>query len=171
MRPFRNSGWRYLKTFESIIPVSGAKGKHVFAPTLATVSSAEFDDDNGKEVELGSIVKGIGSGGEGSNSVLDHGANIDIDQGGDFVNKMNVKRKYPTIKDDATSLTTDATGLPPSVSSTSLGPARKKTSLTLGLRSKQSSKSRTRISSKLSTGVVALALPAVPKVLRGPFLV
>jgi hypothetical protein len=134
-----------------LITVSGAKGKHVFAPTLATASSAEFDDDDGEEVELGSIVKGIGSGGEGSNLVVDHGADMDIDQGGDFVNETNVKQKYTTIKDDATSLTTDATGPPPSVSSTSLGPARKKTSLTSGSRLKQSSKSRTRTSSKLST--------------------
>jgi hypothetical protein len=67
------------------------KDTSVFAPTLATASSTEFDDNNDEEVELESIVKGIGSGGEGSNLVLDCGANMDIDQGGDFISKMNVK--------------------------------------------------------------------------------
>ena len=85
------------------------QGHSVFAPTLATASSTEFDDNNDEEVKLGSIVKGIGSGGEGSNLVLDCGANMDIDQG-DFISEMNVKWKYTTIKNDATSFTTDATG-------------------------------------------------------------
>jgi len=133
MRPFRNSGWRYLKTFESIIPISGAKGKHVFAPTLATTPSTAFDDD--EEVEFSSTGRGIG-GGEGSNTVVGHGTDMDVDKGGDFINETNIKWKYTTIDDDATSLATDATGPPPSVSSASLEPTRKKASLTSGSQSK-----------------------------------
>ena len=35
MRPFRNKGWPYLSKFESILPQSGAKGRHAYAPTSA----------------------------------------------------------------------------------------------------------------------------------------
>src|SRR6267154_3082957 len=81
MRPFRNTGWRYLKTFESIIPVSGAKGRHAFVPTLATAPSTRFDE--GEDVELESTGMGTGSAGEGSSTIVDHGTDMDVDIGED----------------------------------------------------------------------------------------
>jgi len=81
MRPFRNAGWHYLETFESIIPVSGTKGLHVFVPTLATAPLTKFDED--EEVELKSTGRGTSSAGEGSSTIVDHGTNMNVDIGKD----------------------------------------------------------------------------------------
>ena len=75
---------------------------------------------------MGSTVKGIGSSGEGSNTVVNHGTDMDIDTGDDFINEMNVKWKHASIDNDTASLVTDTTGPPCTVSSTSLKPMRKK---------------------------------------------
>ena len=82
MRPFCNAGWRYLKTFESIIPVSGAKGRHVFVPTLATAPSTQFDED--EEAELGSTARGTSSVNGGSSTMVGHGADMNVDRHDDF---------------------------------------------------------------------------------------
>jgi len=34
MRPFCNKGWPYLSKFESILPQSGAKGRHAYCMPL-----------------------------------------------------------------------------------------------------------------------------------------
>ena len=149
MRPFHNAGWRYLETFKSIIPVSGAKGRHVFVPTLATAPLTQFDED--EEAELGSTARGTSSVNGGSSTMVGHGADMDIDRRDDFTTPFS-KRKHTSF-DDADSFTSGSPGLPNTASSLSLQPARKKTSLTSGSQSasKRSSKSGARTTSKLST--------------------
>jgi hypothetical protein len=142
MRPFRNSGWRYLKTFESIIPVSGAKGRHVFTPTLATAPSTQFDED--EEVELGSTGMGISSGGGESSTIVSHGAGMDVDT----EDPISFSKRKASLDNDMDSYISGSSGPPDTASSTSMRPAKKKTSLTSG--SKRSSKSRVRNTSKLS---------------------
>ena len=64
VRPFCNKGWDYLQHMESIIPVSGAKGRYVFA--AATTSSAQMITDqlntsDGEEEDLPDAIKAAGS--------------------------------------------------------------------------------------------------------------
>ena len=114
--------------FESIIPVSGAKGWHVFVPTLATVPSTQFDKD--EEVELGSAARDTGSGDGGSSTMVGHGANMDVDRHNDFTTPFS-KQKHTSF-DDVESFTSGSPGPPNTASSLSLQPPRKEMSLTSG---------------------------------------
>jgi hypothetical protein len=55
MKPFRNKGWPYFKKFEGILPQSGAKGKHAYAPASAVPALPDTDSESivggGKELE------------------------------------------------------------------------------------------------------------------------
>jgi len=129
--------------------VSGAKGRHVFAPTLATAPSTQFDEE---EAELGSTGKGTSSGGGGSSTMVSHGANMDVDMGEELLIPFS-KRKLASLDDDTDSYLSGSPGPPNTASSTSMQPMKKKTPSTSGSRSisKRSSKSGTKTASKLST--------------------
>jgi hypothetical protein len=77
MRPFRNKGWDYLSRMESIIPVSGAKGHHVFVASAATSSSQmladELDISDGEEEDLPDAIKAAGDRKAGGDGKVDGG--------------------------------------------------------------------------------------------------
>ena len=129
--------------------MSGAKGRHVFAPTLATAPSTQFDEE---EAELESTGKATSSGGGGSSTLVGHGANMDVNMGEEPINPFS-KWKLALLDDDTDSYASGSAGPPNSASSASLQPAKKKTPSTSGSRSasKQSTKSSTKTTSKLST--------------------
>jgi hypothetical protein len=77
MRPFRNKGWDYLSQMESIIPVSGAKGHHVFVASAATSSSQmladELDISDGEKEDLPDAIKAAGNCKAGGDGKVDGG--------------------------------------------------------------------------------------------------
>ncbi|KAF8876766.1 hypothetical protein BD779DRAFT_1475535 [Infundibulicybe gibba] len=46
MRQFRDKGWNWLATMESIIPIAGARGEHVFSPSQTNPSPPIDGDDD-----------------------------------------------------------------------------------------------------------------------------
>ena len=121
MRPFHNKGWPHLHKFESILPQSGVKGKHAYAPASTNPALLHGNDSdpeptNKKEVEAGSA---------------------DALQGGeDGGNKMDVDGVRALAVASASKWSFSATSLddpPPSSSLVALcssGPLRKKRSST-----------------------------------------
>jgi hypothetical protein len=82
MKPFRSKGWKYLSKFESIIPITGAKGKQAFAASTAasssqmTVATESSDEEDEKEESLYGGVTPAAIGKASEESVAD---NMEID--------------------------------------------------------------------------------------------
>jgi hypothetical protein len=62
MRPFRNVGWPHFDKVQAIVPAgAGARGRHVFRPTIAQPYPPELDDSTGVVDCTGATAKPSGT--------------------------------------------------------------------------------------------------------------
>jgi hypothetical protein len=152
MRPFRNKSWPYLKKFESIIPVSGAKGRHVFAATHAAPPPSKTGEEEKIERERGlelSAKPGEGSGIKaGDETAMDVDEVVDISD--DVPTSSSTKRKHKTLDDN--SISPNSSPSFDNISSQSIEPPKKKSS------SKATSKSASKPSASKPSSSRALVL-------------
>src|SRR5882762_523080 len=118
MRPFCNKGWPYLQKFESILPQSGAKGKHAYAPASANPTPLHGDDTDPEMMNENKAVVGWADAMQGG----ENSGEMDVD--GASMVASGSKHSFPVASlDDHGSLTT----APPStLASHSSEPLRKK---------------------------------------------
>ena len=120
MKPFRNKGWPFLKKFESILPQSGAKGKHAYAPASAIPAWPDSD--------LESIVESGKALGKQANEILEGGhrdtAGTDIDGHASGIPSISIseismrKRSFSELSVDNDTLAGSIATFPPSSLST-----------------------------------------------------
>jgi hypothetical protein len=77
IRPFRKKGWDLLPKLETILPVSGAKGRHVFVASATASTSQTLANELGitgdEEDELPDVIKAAGSRKIGGDGKIDGG--------------------------------------------------------------------------------------------------
>ena len=159
MRPFRNEGWVYLSQMESILPVSGAKGRNVFVASAATSSSQMIADQlnisDAEAEDLPDAVKaarnigaGGGDGGVGGSGEINDGRvsvdrkiscdkgvvddSMDIDKGPIETSLSSSSKRKHSLDTGGLSLTSSHITSVPTTSAPSSEPANKKVNSSKG---------------------------------------
>ena len=91
MKPFHNKGWPWLGRFESILPQSGAKGKHVYVLALSAPPSFVLDNNVDDDLTEEASVCGKGSG-----RAAVQGSSMDVDDG-DVSVSSSTKWKFSSL--------------------------------------------------------------------------
>src|SRR5882762_2369370 len=76
MRPFCNKGWPHSHKLESILPQSGVKGRHAYAPASANPAPSPGDNSDPKPMNKNKIEAGSADALWGGK---DGGSKMDID--------------------------------------------------------------------------------------------